>query len=115
MPTYAGKLGVEPNDFSLRVERLIIREREIAFDLRYRDPSDPIEYLLNSRATMRSEGYYESPSISPRNSDYLGEATIYILRAKQSENNCFIEGFWFEKEEGAWRFSGSLEPYRATT
>ena len=120
--TYTGEFVVEPNEFRLRAERMIIRKRpiirndksktrrEISFDLFY-TPSldDPEEYRLNGIANRQAGGYYES-HVGP-NSDYEGKVSIYILRANVNEDGCFFEGFWFEKDEGAWKFSGNLEPF----
>ena len=114
MQTYVGDLAVEPNEFRLRAERMIIRRRpiirddkpatleQISFDLYYTPTLDaPEEHLLNGVANRQAEGYYEA---------HRGSSAIYILKARTNEDGCFFEGFWLEKGEGAWKFSGNLEP-----
>ena len=36
-------------------------------------------------------------------------AVIYILIAEVIGRNLYIEGFWHDKEEGSWKFSGHLD------
>ena len=122
MQTFKGDLAVEPNQFRLRAEQMIIRQRpiirndkpttlkQISFDLYYTPTLDaPEEYHLHGIANQQAEGYYES-HLGP-NESYEGEAIIYILKANVNEGGCFFEGFWLEKGEGAWKFSGNLEPF----
>ena len=121
MQTYTGEFAVEPNEFRLRAERMIIRQRpivrddkpvtlkQISFDLLYTPSLDaPEEYRLNGVANRQTEGYYESRFGS--DTDYAG-TVIYILKANVNEDGCFFEGFWFDRDEGAWRFSGNLETF----
>ena len=112
MQTYMGELTVEPNEFRLRAERMIIRQRriildddipktirEISYDLLYTvDLDSPEEHRLSGIAHRQREGHYED------------SATFYILRAKINEDDCFFEGFWIVKNEGVWKFSGNLAP-----
>ena len=109
---YTGDLSVEPGAFSARVERIILKRKRIHFDFRYYYDDEPSEYNLHGIAILRPEGHYESSAISYP--DESGEATIYILKVRPGEEECYIEGFWFETkpergESGAWRISGTLE------
>ncbi len=107
--TYAGTFIVEADDFPLRAERLIIRDNEIAFDFRYKEEHGAGEELtINGQAARQPEGFYRCNG----NGDH-SNTIIYVLRAQVQHDGCFVEGFWHEREEGAWKFWGDLSPFEA--
>ena len=59
---------------------------------------------VDDKAELRPEGYFQSDFTGPENI-----AVIYFLVVKATKDNCYVEGFWFEKGAGAWKFSGTLE------
>ena len=122
MQTFKGDFTVEPLTFRLRAERMTLQERpiirdnksvqlrQISFDLLYTyDMDTPEEHPLKGTAYRQSEGHYESHF--GRETEHAG-TVIYILRAKvhKDGDECFVEGFWFEKDEGVYKFSGNLGP-----
>ena len=97
MQTYTGDLIVEPNEFRLRAERIVVRFRpiirddkprtlkQISFELFYTPTLDATEERrLKGIADRQAEGYYES-HVGP-SSDYEGKASIYILKANVNED-----------------------------
>ena len=108
MSKYAGKLEVEGADWSLRAEQMAMEDNEIHFDFVYHYNRKPYnEYPFNGVAMLRQEGYYEStPKESPEGKR---DVIIYILKVRLSDRDFFVEGFWYESGEGAWRISGTLE------
>lgn len=112
MSTYTGTFTVDPDEFPLRAQRLIIRDDEIAFDFRYKNTNEPgREAILDDKAVLQPEGFYRCDVTDP-NSGYLpNQAIIYILRTKVQKHGCFVEGFWHEKTAGAWKFWGTLSSY----
>ena len=107
MSTYTGELRVEDAKWFLRAERMIVGETELSFDLFYRYKRPKKEHPLSGVAELRPEGYYQSAA--KRLPDGESDVTIYILKAQPSDNNCYVEGFWYESGTGAWRISGVLE------
>ncbi len=113
MSTYRGMLDVEPNLFPMKAERVILRNDEIAFHFQYREAHGyEKEWSIDDIATRQAEGYYKCNVTDPTSGYEPDQATIYILRVQAHRIGCFIEGFWHEKAEGAWKFFGNLEAFK---
>lgn len=114
MATYSGTFIVEPNEFPIRAQRFIVRDDEIAFDFRYKTSHEAgEEFSIDDKARLQPEGFYRCDVIDPKSGYDSDQAIIYILRAKVQKRGCFVEGFWHEKAEGAYKFWGTLLVYRA--
>lgn len=112
MSTYTGTFIVEPNQFPMRAERFILRDDEIAFDFRYKATHEGgEEFKIDDKARLQPEGFYRCDVTDPNSGYELDQAIIYILKAKVQKRGCLVEGFWHEKAEGAWKFSGLLSSY----
>lgn len=110
---YKGEITVEDADWTLRAERVVVREGEIEFDLWYRNKGDSLEQPFSGVAQLQPEGYYESgPRYLP---DEKCEATLYILRKRHDDGDCILQGFWYQNKSGAWRIKGVLEPLTEVT
>ena len=108
MSAYTGELKVEDDtNWFLRVERMSVSETEVSFDFCYRYKRPKKEHPFSGVAELRPEGYYQSAA--KRLPDEEADVTIYILKAKPSDSNCYVEGFWYESGTGAWKISGVLE------
>ena len=112
--TYAGFLQVEPSQFTLKMERMVVRCDSIGIDccgivLGTRQP-----WRLETTAFRQPEGYFLANKQTQYEDDEY-ETSIYLLRAKSSVDECAIEGFWCEQMKGydpeIWRFSGVLNPF----
>ena len=114
MTMYTGELDVEPDHFSLKIEQLAFRKGHIAFDCHGRVRSTLAMWNYSMTAERYPEGHYKGYHSDCSDGTKV-ETEVYILRAKQSLDGCFVEGFWYERTEGhdpeVWRFSGSLEPF----
>ena len=114
MATYSGTFIVEPNEFPMRAQRFIVRDDEIAFDFRYKASHEAgEEFPIDDKARLQPEGFYRCDVTDPNSGYDPDQAIIYILRANVQERGCFVEGFWLDKAEGAWKFWGTLLPYGA--
>lgn len=104
----AGSLSVEPAEFTLNVERMIVREEGISFDCCGRVFETGELYSLHDTAMKQPEGYYKAESI-----DDGVETAIYIFGLQHSSDDCTIDGFWYERLKGwdarVWRFRGVLK------
>ena len=113
---YSGEVEVEDDVFELRVERLIIREGEIAFVFRGKDESG--EFRIEGRATKSVYGFYMAPKLPLFYSQYAGEdvASIKIDGIKEitgkKKNKCEISGTWIQSGD-SWGFTGELCEYIA--
>ena len=116
MSSYTGTFTVEPDEFPLRAQLLIIRDDEIAFDFRYKEANEPgEEFRVDDKAKLQPEGFYRCDVTDP-NSGYLpNQAIIYVLRTRIQNDGCFVEGFWHEREHGAWKFWGNLSQFEASS
>jgi len=112
--TYTGFLQVEPNQFTLHVERIVVRRDSIGIDccgiiLETRQP-----WSFEATAFRQPEGYFLVNKWTQYEDDEY-ETSIYLLRAKSSVEECAVEGFWCEQMKGydpeIWRFSGVLNPF----
>lgn len=111
MATYLGTLDVEPR-FPMKANRLIVRDNEIVFTFHYGAIGDTVtQWSLDDVAIRQPEGWYKCIVTNPETGYKPGQLTIYLLRVKEHDHKryCEIEGFWCEKDEGAWKFSGTLE------
>lgn len=108
---YTGELSVEPNEFNLRIDRMIVKPRKISFDCYGRLYSDRSPWNFSGVAVKQPEGHFKAEQVD----DNGGIIAVYIFKPTCSVEACQLEGFWFEKEYGSdaevWRFSGSLEPF----
>ena len=105
MSTYSGTFIVEPNEFSLRDQPFIIRDDEIAFDFRYKakHQDDQKQAPIDDKARLQPEGFYRCYVTDPNSGYEPDQAIIYILRAKMQKRGSYVEGFWHEKVEGAYK------------
>ena len=114
MSMYSGYLDVEPNEFSLRMDRMSVKNKKISFDCYGRVREDGSKYSFSGTAFKQPEGHYKVDRVEQEDGVEF-ETSIYIVKAKCSVDNCYVEGFWYEKwegdEAGVYRFSGSLEPF----
>lgn len=121
---FKGTLTPEPNNFTIEVDRLIIRSNEIVFEMHGRDAEYP--YDVEGKSTKQPAGYYKGPGRyrDPETKvvldDFESFPVIYILEYTPREYGCEIEGFWFERVPkqdpiGGWLFGGSLEHFGEIT
>lgn len=107
---YTGYLNVEPDTFSLRVDRIIVKSQEISFDCYGRVRHDHSNWKFSGTAFLQPEGHY-------RADDTIDGVytSVYIFKPNCSVERCILEGFWYEKSEGydpeISKFSGILDPF----
>ena len=111
---YTGDLSVEPNEFNLRVDRMIVRHKQISFDCYGRMYSDRSPWHFSGVAFLQPEGHYKADKVEDVDGTEV-QTTVYIFKPKCSVDSCSLEGFWYEKTRGydpeVYRFSGCLDPF----
>ena len=116
---FKGTLIPEPNNFTIEVDRLILRDNEIVFEMHGRD-NETGPYDVEGKCFKQRTNYYKGPGQyrDPETKVVFDEVesfpVIYILEYTLREYGCDIEGLWFERVPqqepiGGWLFSGSLE------
>ena len=118
MKAYIGELSVEGDEFTLEAERLIVRDKEVAFYLTGADGDGTfsIEGKATSRnATSESQGtgvWYVSEDLPVKYEHYAAQdkAVIALRRIDQTEHCCEVNGEWRQNGE-RWAFSGRLKPF----
>ena len=112
--TYTGFLQVEPNQFTLHVERMVVSPDRIGLDCSGKMLDKLHPWSFEATAFRQPEGYFLANK-QTRYGDDEYETSIYLLRAKSSVDECAVEGFWCEQMKGydpeIWRFSGVLNPF----
>ena len=104
---FQGCLRPEPYNFTIGVERLIIKEDSIAFDFEgvWRGER---WYLKGGEVEKKEGGYFYGAGIGWK---------IYLLDVSIIEGECSIEGLWFEPKDHdsdpsdgyLWSFGGLLQ------
>ena len=109
---YQGKLVVEDDAFELNVERLIVRDEEVAFNFVGADADSNGKYSIEGVSRRMRSGIYESRRLPVRYAGYTGEdlAVIRLSRVEETHARCEIEGEWRQDGE-CWMFSGPLQPF----
>lgn len=110
MVVWKGALNVDPNYFSIEVERLIYENGldRISFDWRGRVYESGARYTLSGKAARQKEGHFLSSAIEYKTGEVDCEAVIYFLVVAPLDDGLYVEGFWHETNEGPWKFSDQL-------
>ena len=127
--TYQGKLNVKVNsngtNFGLQVDRLILRDNEIAFTFYGVDDDGKFKIEGNATGTKRDfksdACFFETPELRPvEYKDYpnkdneVDQASIQFTSVKeetiQNKNTCTIKGTWLQDGE-SWDFDGTLDKF----
>ena len=117
--TYQGELNVKENsdgtDFELRVDRLILRENEIAFTFYGADDSG--KFKIEGTATKSDACFFMASGLPVKYKGYANKdnevdrASIEFTSIKeetiQNKNTCAIKGTWLQDGE-SWDFDGTL-------
>ena len=114
MAMWSGTLEVEPDNFILKVEQMVVRPDAISFDCHGRNRDDHSPWQFSGVATLEPGGYYKVDRIEQIDeAEY--ETVVYLFKPNLSHEDCTLEGFWYERREGheptVWRISGSLTPF----
>ena len=107
-----GQLFVMPDTFSIEVDRMILHDRQLIVNCRTRDYESSQRYEYSLRARQNKEGVYEAELQDLGNIYEPGDGSLHILRVAPTAEGCSVDGFWWEREVGAWKFSGMLRPYK---
>lgn len=120
--TYQGELNVKENNdgyyFELRVDRLILRDNEIAFT--FYGVDDAGKFKIEGIATKRDACFFMASELSVEYKDYANKdnevdwASIKFTSIKeetiQNKNTCAIKGTWLQDGE-SWDFDGTLNKF----
>ncbi len=111
---YTGPLLVEPNAFTFQVKRMSVRHDAIGLDCSGIVAETRHHWAFDATAFRQPEGHFLANKWAEVDGENY-ETNIYLIRVKQSRDDCEIEGFWYERVVGydpvVWRFSGSLNPF----
>ena len=109
---YCGDLEVEDDSFFLTAERLIVRERDIAFRLSGKDEYG--KFFIDGIAHRNEGGGYTSDEIALVYPGYEQKDTARIsvlkVQASRAGKKCEVEGVWVQYGETC-KFWGALERY----
>lgn len=107
---YCGQFDVIPNDFDLRVERLIIRKNEIAFRIEGTDIEG--EFYVEGTAPRFGDGSFRAEDIPVNYAAWKTKsyATLVFASLKPSERGCTVSGSW-RFEDVTWALKGRLKKY----
>ncbi len=107
---YNGLLDVKDGDFTLNVNRFIIRENEISFAFNGHDEGSSFE--IHGIADKTEYGFYMARRIKL---DYLQYTDEHVASVKicsviftEKKNRCHVKGIWIEDNED-YEFEGKLE------
>ena len=83
MTTYKGTLDIEPNEFSLVIEEMVVRNGVISFDYNGRWYRTRNAYCFSGTAMLQPEGHYKYDCTECVD-DVEVESSIYIFTPKCS-------------------------------
>ena len=111
---FTGLLQVEPSQFTLNVQQMVVRRDSIGVDCCGIVLETRQHWNFKATAFRQPEGHFVASKWEQIDGeDY--ETSIYLLRAKSSVDECAVEGFWYERLVGydpaVWRISGVLNPF----
>ena len=120
--TYQGKLNVKENsdgtNFGLQVDRLILRDNEIAFT--FYGVDDAGKFKIEGIATKRDACFFMASELPVEYKDYANQdnevdrASIQFTSIQeetiQNKNTCAIKGSWLQDGE-SWDFYGTLDEF----
>jgi len=114
MSVYSGELEVLGGAFILDANRLVIRDREVAFKLAGVDGDG--EFQVEGISTLTSNGRYVSNNLKVEYTGYSGKDDAIIqfnvIKPTEKKLRCYVEGRWLRGIE-VWPFSGNLRLYKS--
>ena len=107
---FQGTLHPNPSDFTMEVDRLIIREDSIVFDVH--GIQDGECWSVESGQLVKEAGRYYGSGCYEGGSKWR----VWLLDVSRTEGECSIEGLWFDHEDDGdpsggwlWTFGGTLQ------
>ena len=109
---YEGELHVEPNDFSLAAERLILNGDHLSFHLTGEDDEGAFE--IEAVAAKGEDGAFHALKVPYTYKGWADNyyATIVFSQVAERPRTCKLVGQWID-EDGSWTFHGTLRKFSA--
>lgn len=109
---YEGELQVEPSDFSLQAERLILSGDQVSFHLIGKDEDGAFE--IEAVAAMGEDGAFRAENVPYTYKGWAGDyfAAIVFSEVVDGPRSCKVVGQWIGEDE-CWTFHGTLRKFSA--
>ena len=114
MTAFRGELFVEGGDFTLNAERLVVRDKVVAFSFYGVDDYGAYS-IRNGLSTEWSPGNYKSDNLLIKYEQYpmsTDRAEIRFSRLEEIQQRCLVVGEWRQAGD-KWAFVGLLVPFGA--
>ncbi len=116
MSVYSGDIEVNDNDFYMKFERFIVRDKELSFNILGDDEFG--DFTLEGVATKLPNGEYRADtkviysSYKSNKEDDQSTVSIIIDSVVESSNqaSCLVKGRWLENQD-TWKFQGEIEKF----
>ena len=108
--TYKGELQIEPSDFILEAERLILNGDHVSFNLKGEDEDGQFE--IEGRAARGEDGYFSALNVPYIYRRWKGNHLATIVFSELSINplGLTVVGQWIG-EGDSWKLYGTLREF----